>query len=347
MQHQHNSSNAIKLSVIVTVKNEVSSIATFIESLLNQSLKPDEIIIVDGNSNDGTQEILNKFEAENKIRMLVRECNIAEGRNFAIANTINEYIAVTDAGCVVDNNWLIEIAKAFETPDNPDVVAGNFQFDCHNVFEETVVLSTFNPERAETEAAIYYPSSRSVAFKKCAWEQAKGYPEWLYAAEDTLFNIRLRQLNFKFVFAKKALVTWRPRETWKALAKQRFNFSRGNARVGIGTEGYMINIKYHGLILVFLLLSMTWSWMMVFSIYPMYLHIKNNLWSQAKKATRKSNRPNIFWRVLLVMEFVRLMGIVGFIRGRLDRYLNKHYIENQMQWMGIKTLDDLEENYRA
>ena len=35
MQHQHNSSNAIKLSVIVTVKNEVSTIATFIESLLN------------------------------------------------------------------------------------------------------------------------------------------------------------------------------------------------------------------------------------------------------------------------------------------------------------------------
>jgi len=71
------------------------------------------------------------------------------------------------------------------------------------------------------------------------------------------------------------------------------------------------------------------------------------LWSQAKKASQKSNRPNIFWRVLLVMEFVRLMGIVGFIRGRLDRYLNKHYIENQMQWMGIKTLDDLKEKYRA
>jgi len=347
MQHQHALSNAIKLSVIVTVKNEVSTITSFVKSLLNQSLEPDEIIIVDGNSNDGTQEVLRKFETQKKIRMLIRDCNIAEGRNFAIANTVNDYIAVTDAGCVVDNNWLKEIAKAFEASDNPDVVAGNFQFDCHNDFEEAVVLSTFNPERAQTEAAIYYPSSRSVAFKKCAWEKAKGYPEWLYAAEDTLFNIRLRQLNFKFFFAEKAFVSWRPRETWKALAKQRFSFSRGNARVGIGTQGYMINIKYHGLILVLLLLSIFWSWILVFSMVPLFMHIKNNLWSQAKKASQKSNRPNIFWRVLLVMEFVRLIGIIGFVRGRMDRCLNKNYIENQMQWMGIKTLDDLEEKYRA
>ncbi len=347
MQHQYSSSNGIKLSVIATVKNEVSTIASFVESLLNQSLKPDQLIIVDGNSNDGTQEILKSFEAQKKIRLLVRDCNIAEGRNIAIECAVNDYIAVTDAGCVVDINWLKEIAMAFEAEDNPDVVAGNFQFDCYNDFEEAVVLSTFNPERAQTEAAIYYPSSRSVAFKKYAWKKAKGYPEWLYAAEDTLFNIRLRQLNFKFVFAQKALVKWRPRETWKALAKQRFNFSRGNARVGVGTQGYVINIKYHGLILLFLLFSIDWPWMLIFSVYPLYRHIKNNLWSQAKKASQKSTRPHIFWKVLLVMEFVRLIGIAGFIRGRFDRFLNKQFIENQLQWMGVKTLDELDEKYRA
>ena len=269
MQHQYDSSNEIKLSVIATVKNEVGTIASFVESLLNQSLKPDEVIIVDGNSNDGTNEILKNFEAQKKIRLLVRDCNIAEGRNFAIESANNDYIAVTDAGCIVDKNWLKEIATAFEDPDKPDIVAGNFEFDCQNAFEETVVLSTFNPERALIEAAIYYPSSRSVAFKKCAWEKAKGYPEWLYAAEETLFNIRL------------------------------------------------------------------------------FLHIKNNLWSQAKKASQKSTRSHIFWRVLFVMEFVRLIGIAGFIRGRLDRLLNKKFIESHFVWMGVKTLDDLDEKNRA
>ena len=47
------------------------------------------------------------------------------------------------------------------------------------------------------------------------------------------------------------------------------------------------------------------------------------------------------------MEFVRLMGIAGFIRGRLDRLLDKKFIENQFVWMGVKTVDDLEEKNRA
>ena len=239
MQHQYDSSNEIKLSVIATVKNEVDTITSFVESLLNQSLKPDEVIIVDGNSNDGANEILKNFEAEKKIRLLVRDCNIAEGRNFAIESANNDYIAVTDAGCVVDKNGLKEIAK------------------------------------------------------------------------------------------------------------QRLNFSRGNARVGIGTQGYLINFQYHGLILLFFLLSIICPWMLVISSCPLFLYIKNNLWSQAKKASRKSAHPHSFWRVLLVMEFVRLIGIAGFIRGRLDRLLNNKFIERQFVWMGVKTLDYLDEKNRA
>jgi len=84
-----------------------------------------------------------------------------------------------------------------------------------------------------------------------------------------------------------------------------------------------------------------------FSLYPLFSHVKNNLWSQAKKASQKSSRPHVFWRVLLVMEFIRLMGIAGFIGGRLVRLLDKKFIDNQFVWMGVKTLDDLDEKNRA
>lgn len=336
-----------KLTVIATVRNESTSIASFIESLLAQSLKPDEIIIVDGASKDGTNEILQQYEINEKIILITEKCNIATGRNIAIKKAKNDLIAVTDAGCNVDKNWLKEIMLAFQSEQNPDVVAGNFQFECLTPFEESVVLATFNPDRDQTEAARYFPSSRSVAFKKSAWETAKGYPEWLYAAEDTLFNIRLRQLGFNFIFAKNAFVTWRPRETWGALAKQRFNFSRGNSRVGIGTNGYITNIKSHGLILLTLLLSFYSPWLAVLAIFPLLSHTKNNLWPQAKRANEKSKIPFIKWRVLLVMEFVRVIGILGFIRGRLDRVIDKSFISQQQNWMQVNTLDDLDPKYHA
>jgi len=47
-----NSSGKFKISVIVTVFNEISTIESLIQSLKNQSLVPDEIIIVDGGSTE-------------------------------------------------------------------------------------------------------------------------------------------------------------------------------------------------------------------------------------------------------------------------------------------------------
>lgn len=330
-----------KLTIIATVLNEVKSISNFVDSLLLQHLKADEIIIVDGESNDGTLEILQAYASKGHIKLLSKNCNIAEGRNYAISTAKNEFIAVTDSGCKVDKNWLYEINLCFQTEPFPDVVAGNFKFECHSVFEEAVVLATFNPERETSEAATYYPSSRSVAFKKSAWKKAKGYPEWLYAAEDTLFNIRLRQLRFKFVFAQKAIVKWRPRENYKALTKQRFNFARGNARVGIGTHGYLINLYYHSVILVSFIMIPWSAWFIIPTLFFSYRHIKNNLWPQAIKSVQFSSTKNIKYHVLTLMEHSRLIGMLGFLAGRWDRIRDKKFISSQYEWMKVKSLNEL------
>jgi len=327
------------ISIIATVLNDKKTISTFIDSLLNQHFKANEIIIVDGGSIDGTAEILKEYDSCGKIKLITKKCNIAEGRNIAISNATNELIAVSDSGCDVDEFWLDEINQAFLSPKKPDIIAGNYKFNCLTTFEEVVVLATSDPDRESSDAAIYYPSSRSLAFKKTAWQIAKGYPEWLYAAEDTLFNIRLRQLGFKFIFAPKAIVKWRPRENYRALTKQQFNYARGNGRVGIGTRGYYINLYYHFIIFMSLiLLPFSILFIIPASIYS-YRHIKNNLWSQAKKATLYSSIKNVTYQVLIIMEHSRLVGMLGFIAGRWDRVSNKKFISSLYSWMGSKSLD--------
>lgn len=331
-----------EMTIIATVRNEVDSISTFVDSLLQQSLKPCEIIIVDGVSTDGTTEILQKYADEMQIVLIVQDTNIAEGRNIAIDAASNECVAVTDAGCVVDKDWLLNLARCFASLEHPDVVAGNFSFVCESVFEEAVVKATFSPNRDDTDGAVYYPSSRSVAFKKSAWREAKGYPEWLYAAEDTLFSVRLRQLGFRFMFAKDAVVRWRPRENWRALARQRLNFSRGNARVGIGTQGYIINLKYHALIFLFLLFGFAWGPLALIGLVLFGLHVKKNLWQQASQ----TGNSDLVWRTLLVMEYVRLVNMIGFLQGRFDRIRDPSFVSRQKEWMGVGSLDELIETNR-
>lgn len=321
-------------TIIATVWNEKETISDFIDSLLSQSSNANEIIIVDGASTDGTLEILQEYEKNGQIKLISQPCNIAEGRNLGIDLAESEYIAVTDAGCVVDQDWL----SAFKTvaAENPeaDVLAGNFHFDSHNAFERASVYATFNPNREQSDTAIYYPSSRSLAFKKQAWTKAKGYPNWIKVSEDTLYNIRLRQVGCKFVFAKEAIVRWRPRTSLKALAKQRFNFARCNSQVNHGVYGYKLNILYHGAILFPLLLSPISLYLGLLSLVPAYIHVKRNLWRQASFAASDSGDGKMRWRVLLIMEFIRLTNISGFCLGQLDRKLKPELVERQVEWMG-------------
>lgn len=331
----------LRFTLIATVRNEAGTIRAFVASLLAQSRQPDEILIVDGASTDGTREILEEYAAQGLLRVISQPCNIAQGRNLGIAAATGTHLAVTDAGCQVDVDWLANIAQCFSTEPVPDVVAGNFHFETHTPFEVAVVRATFQPNREQSQTARYYPSSRSVAFSKTAWEKAGGYPEWLYAAEDTLFNIRMRQLGCRFVFCRDAIVRWRPRENWRALARQRINFSRGNARVGIGTAGYFTNLRVHGFMALLLLIGLVFFPFAMAALVLFGQHVRKRLWPQVA-ATTPPDDWRMRLRVLAIMEFVRVVNLYGFLRGRWDRKLDPGYIHQQTEYMGVASVDDLD-----
>lgn len=329
-----------RISIVATVRNEKETIAEFVESLLKQTYRPDEIIIVDGASTDGTLETLQEYAKRGSITLISQDCNIAQGRNLGIVAVKTMYVAVTDAGCKVNKDWLREIVGCFVNNPGTDVVAANFQFETSSVFEESIVHATFRCRRDRKDLSPYHPSSRSVAFTRVAWERAGRYPEWLYAAEDTLLNVRLRQIGCNFVFCPNAFVQWRPREGWKALAKQRINFSRGNSRIGFGINGYIKSLRVHALILGFLALGV-WQPVALLAALALFVwHARVSLWPQVAVNVSRDNLRMRF-RVLLVMEFVRLVQIYGFLRGQWDRRFDKKFVDNQRNYMGVATVDEL------
>lgn len=265
----------MKVSVIMTVKNEGEAIRPLLESLARQTRPADEVVICDGGSTDGTVAILNEYAGRLPIRIIVAlGSNISQGRNRAIAAAAGPIIAATDAGVVLSPVWLAEITRPFvegkglateregseargakseEAQEEaggvsaipsvhvnmPEVVSGWFEADGRTAFE-VVMGATVLPELKDIDPAAFLPSSRSVAFLKTAWAAVGGYPEWLDYSEDLVFDMALRERYGPFLFAPKAVVYFRPRGSLRAFARQYYHYARGDGKADLWRKRHAI-----------------------------------------------------------------------------------------------------------
>lgn len=221
------------VSVIVTVKNEASSIGTLLNSLAQQTVRPSEVVIVDGGSTDGTVQRIEDYRKDIPIKLLIREgTNISQGRNVAIAAAGGEIIVSTDAGVRLVPNWLEELTRPMEEDPSIHLVSGFFLPEPQTVFE-IAMGATVLPVEADIDPERFLPSSRSVAYRKEAWEKVGGYPEWLDYCEDLVFDFALKDAGYKFCFAPEAVAYFRPRSSLGVFWRQYFQYARGDGKADL------------------------------------------------------------------------------------------------------------------
>ena len=219
----------MKISVCVTVYNENPNIVFLINSLQQGNLVPNEIIIVDAGSTDGTIEKIKMFR---NVKLIISKgTSIAQGRNLAVRASKNSVIAMTDAGCICNQNWLTEITRPF-LDSTTNVVAGFYKMVGNSNFQKALkpFLGIVPSKFSERD---FLPSARSMAFRRFVWSEIGGFSEkFERAGEDTDFNRKIISQGFHIVRVKKAVVKWEvPRDLITSL-KKFFFYSRGDAQSG-------------------------------------------------------------------------------------------------------------------
>jgi glycosyltransferase involved in cell wall biosynthesis len=221
--------SSVRVSLIATVLNEAASIDAWLDTLLRQTRPPDEIVIVDAGSEDGTLDALQRAAGRSATPMRVvvaPGANISQGRNRAISEARGHIIAASDAGTVLARDWLERLLQPLADPE-VDVAGGFYQPAGRNHFERALAR-IITPRLAEIDPETFLPSSRSVAFRRRAWERAGGYPEWLPICEDVVFDMRLRAAGARFALAPDAIVSWFPAPTPRAYFRQWKRYARGD-----------------------------------------------------------------------------------------------------------------------
>lgn len=261
--------SGVNVSVCITTFNEsVESISKLLDALNNQTLIPDEIIIVDADKNPKIQKFVNLKRFKNLKIINIKNASRAEGRNIAIKKARNEIIATTDVGCLPRKDWLENITRPFrnnrprrnrvlhqkgistnhfgsnlwQAPEVsreihlrgvfPDVVAGFYIMTHRNNLQKAMrVFLGVLPKNFDKN---FMPSARSMAFTKTIWKKAGGFPENLKnTAEDTLFNVKLIKAGAVFTHVKNAVVEWGMPTTIFNFYFLIFNYAKGDAESGI------------------------------------------------------------------------------------------------------------------
>lgn len=235
------SSHKVEVTLVSTCLNEAKTAQDWLESLVKQSRCPDEMILTDGGSSDGTVEIIKKFAEVCPFKItLIQEpgANISRGRNLAIQQAHTPVIVVTDFGCVYERDWLARLVYPFEVDKEIDLSFGYYQAIVTRPFEG--LTASFLIRKLENvDPHTFLPSSRCIAFNKKIWAMVAGYPEWLTnEGEDTLFDYQLKQIRTTSAFVPSARVSWHPPASLDKVYKTFWRYARGDAESGISSSTY-------------------------------------------------------------------------------------------------------------
>ena len=220
------------VSVIVPVRNEEKNIENCLKALSKLDYPKDryEIIVSDGCSTDGTQEIARRYGA----RVLHNEGRSrATGVNVGVEHSSGDYIAFTDADCVVDRSWLLNSLNYFEDDEVAGVGGPNIVPPTVSPFTraiEYVTLQTPGAIKFEKKETVRSLAGCNSIYRAKLLKTFFPLPQIGYV-EDTLLNYRIRKAGFKLVSAPDAIV-WHNRHytNYEQFFKQIFLYGKGEAQ---------------------------------------------------------------------------------------------------------------------
>lgn len=192
----------MNVSIVIPVYNEAEQLADCLRSIAAQTAKPLEVIVVDNNSTDGSQEIASSFDFVTLITESRQGVLHARTTGFNAAR--GDIIARIDADSIVAADWVASIRAVFKD-DSVDAVSGAAQY--YNVAAASLFngIDLFFRKRLERQLKNnVYLWGANMALRQSAWQSVRrGLCSRGAMHEDYDIAIHLQDQGSKVVFDER------------------------------------------------------------------------------------------------------------------------------------------------
>jgi glycosyltransferase involved in cell wall biosynthesis len=316
-------SNSIPVSLVIPMRDEAATIQALLADIEVQTLQPDEVVLVDGGSKDQTLQVVRQACGQNQRLRLIEagDASPGKGRNIGIAAARNEWIALTDAGIRLENDWLENLVMVAERDLSVKVVYGNYEPVTETLFEKCAAL-TYVAAKQEREGELMRgPSTASMLMQRQAWQAAGGFPD-SRAAEDLLFFEQIAKHKIKIAWSPKATVWWQLRPTLGATFRKFVLYSKHNVWIGRQWDWHYGVARHYAIGGVCLLLAVVFNvwWIALLPLLAFLLRVARTIWlKRADKKGFEIGNPIKFFIVGIILLTIDAATFLGWLQAYLYR----------------------------
>jgi len=196
-----------EVSVIIPIYNREKKLGICLKSVLNQTYKDYEIIVVDNNSTDNTKQVIKEFQKKNKkIKYLFEtKKGIGAARNTGEKNAKGKIILMTDSDCIVPKNWIKEMIKPM-IEENYDAVQGFDENAAKDFWNKHYQLESNKKLENRKNQIIGYIDTKNFAIKTASLKKIGFTSRKEAHGNDTALSIKIVKNNFKIKFVEDVKV---------------------------------------------------------------------------------------------------------------------------------------------
>jgi glycosyltransferase involved in cell wall biosynthesis len=214
----------IQFSVVIAVYNKEQYLAQTLASVLAQTHRDFELLVINDGSTDGSEAVINGFLTDSRITSNFQENQgVSAARNAGIAQATNPYIALLDADDVWMPNHLETLAQLIQKYPEQKVYATNSKIiDAGKTYHKTYSIAAKNGVHIvnffKASCIDSIVNSSTICFHKSVIKKSGEYNTNIKSGEDTDFFIRLGT-HFAIVFSYQ--ITVRITRTKSSLSHQK------------------------------------------------------------------------------------------------------------------------------